>query len=165
MSLWTQKYSPKCIKDIVGNKLAISKAQQWLHDYQNEIENTKRALLITGKPGIGKTTLAKLLLSENCYEIIEFNASDIRNQKLVRDKLKNIIGKISISSLMGGKKYIGIIMDEVDGMSTGDKGGISELISFINPNKGKKKKIKKYYNTQIQLFVFVMMKKIKKLRN
>ena len=53
------------------------------------------------------------------------------------------MGKVTISSMMGGNKFCGIIMDEVDGMSTGDKGGLSELISFINPNKGKRKKDKK----------------------
>ena len=50
---------------------------------------------------------------------------------------------------MGGNTKLGIIMDEVDGMSSGDKGGISELIYFINPNKGKRKKTKnsiKYNN-------------------
>ena len=80
------------------------------------------------------------MTEEYNYDLIEYNASDIRNQKLVKENLKSIMGKISISSLMGGNKKLGIIMDEVDGMSSGDKGGISELISFINPNKGKRKK-------------------------
>ena len=61
------------------------------------------------------------------------------------------MGKVSISSMMGGTRHIGIIMDEVDGMSSGDKGGMSELISFINPNKGLRKNKKKplQYNNPI----------------
>ena len=142
MSLWTDKYKPTNIKEIVGNVSAIQKSLAWLHNFQNGIPNTKRALFISGNPGIGKTTFANLLLQEANYELVEFNASDIRNQKLVKEKFKNIMGKVSISSLMGGAKFIGIIMDEVDGMSSGDKGGLSELITFVNPNKGKKKKDK-----------------------
>lgn len=151
MSLLVDKYKPKKITDIKGNKLQIKRVKKWLSDFENKKEGTKPAILFAGPPGIGKTTLATLLLQEYKYDLIEYNASDIRNQKLVKENLKSIMGKISISSLMGGNKKLGIIMDEVDGMSSGDKGGISELISFINPNKGKRKKNKKpiSYNNPI----------------
>jgi len=151
MSLLVDKYKPKKINDIKGNKLQIKRVKKWLSDFENKKEGTKTAILFSGPPGIGKTTLATLLLQEYKYDLIEYNASDIRNQKLVKENLKSIMGKISISSLMGGNKKLGIIMDEVDGMSSGDKGGISELISFINPNKGKRKKnrIPVYYTNPI----------------
>lgn len=142
MSLWTNKYKPEKLSDLIGNKIQIKKTKIWLSNFNNKVEGTKPALLISGPPGIGKTTLANLILNEFNYDIIEFNASDVRNQKLIRENLMNILGKQSISKLMGGNNSNGIIMDEVDGASTGDKGGISELISFINPNKGKRKKIK-----------------------
>ena len=137
MSLWTDKYKPKKLSDLIGNKIQIKKTKLWLSNFNNKVEGTKPALLISGPPGIGKTTLANLILDEFNYDVIEFNASDV-----IRENLKNILGKQSISKLMGGNNNNGIIMDEVDGASTGDKGGISELISFINPNKGKRKKIK-----------------------
>lgn len=151
MSLWVDKYKPKKISDIVGNKVQIKKAKLWLSNYRNKVKGTKLSLFICGPPGIGKTTLSHLIFKSFDYDIIEFNASDIRNQKLVREHLKSIIGKVSISKLMGGNLLNGIIMDEVDGLSSGDKGGISELITFINPNKNKrgKNKIEFQYNNPI----------------
>lgn len=143
MSLLVDKYKPKTLDDLLGNKSNIQKAISWMENFRAGIEGTPRALFISGKPGLGKSSLAKLLLEHFNYLVVEFNSSDIRNQKLVREKLDNIMGKVTISSMMGGNKFCGIIMDEVDGMSTGDKGGLSELISFINPNKGKRKKDKK----------------------
>ena len=151
MSLWVDKYKPKKISDIVGNKLQIKQAKLWLNNFRNKVKGTKLALFISGPPGIGKTTLSHLIFKAFEYDVIEFNASDVRNQKLVRENLKNIMGKVSISKLMGGNLMNGIIMDEVDGLSSGDKGGISELISFINPNKNKrgKNKIELEYNNPI----------------
>ena len=151
MSLWVDKYKPKKISDIIGNKIQIKQAKLWLNNFRNKVKGTKLALFISGPPGIGKTTLSHLILKAFEYDVIEFNASDVRNQKLVRENLKNIMGKVSISKLMGGNLMNGIIMDEVDGLSSGDKGGISELISFINPNKNKrgKNKIELEYNNPI----------------
>ena len=115
MSLWTEKYKPTKIKQLVGNKRAINLAVQWINKYKEGLTE-KNALFISGPPGIGKTTFAQILLKDKKFNLIEFNASDVRNQKLVKEKLENIIGKISITSIMGGHKYTGIIMDEVDGI-------------------------------------------------
>ena len=149
--LWVDKYAPQNLNSMIGNKTSIQRAKNWIKNYKSKKPGTPTGLLLVGSPGIGKTTLAKTLLKEFNYETVEFNASDIRNQKLVKEKFKNIIGKISITSMMGIKRNIGIIMDEVDGMSSGDKGGMSELISFINPNKGVRKNKKKpvQYNNPI----------------
>ena len=167
MSLLVDKYKPQKLDDLLGNRTNIQKAVSWLENFQAGIDGTPSALFISGKPGLGKSSLAKLLLEHFNYLVVEFNSSDIRNQKLVREKLENIMGKVTISSMMGGNKFCGIIMDEVDGMSTGDKGGLSELISFINPNKGKKKKDKKklkYYNPIICISNTDKDKKIQDLK-
>ncbi len=73
------------------------------------------------------------------YELIELNASDKRNMSIVRDLLNNIINNkyclfhccyltSSLSSLQSYNYNKLILMDEVDGMSSGDRGGIAELV-------------------------------------
>ena len=138
-NLLIDKYEPKKLNDLIGNKKQIIIANNWIKNYKSNNKNTKRALIITGPPGIGKTTFAKLFLKKNNYDIIEFNASDIRNKKMVNENLKKIMGKISIMSMMGSNIKLAVIMDEVDGMTSGDRGGVSELLSFINPKKNKMK--------------------------
>ena len=162
MELWVDKYKPKNLSDIIGNKLQIKNCEKWLSNFKKDKNNTTNCLLISGSPGIGKTTFAYLLLKKYDYDILEFNASDIRNQKLIKEKFSNIVGKTSISSIMGGCKYSGIIMDEVDGISSGDKGGIGELLSFINPKKNKT--ICKKKNPIICITNTIQDKKIKEIR-
>lgn len=133
MNLWFEKYRPKELKDIIGNNLQKKKCELWLNDFINKQEHTKNCLLISGPPGIGKTSFSHILLNKYDFDTIEFNASDIRNQKLIKEKFTNLIDKYSITSLMGSSKHIGIIMDEVDGLTSGDRGGLNELINYINP--------------------------------
>lgn len=146
--LWTDKYKPDNIEDMIGNKKNIEIIKQWLSDFKNG-KDVQRALFIYGSPGIGKTTFAHLILKHFNFEVIEFNASDVRSQKSVREELTKILNNNNISYMKNNiKRNIGIIMDEVDGMSSGDKGGVTELVSIIDyPKKSDKKKIyTKYVN-------------------
>jgi replication factor C subunit 1 len=148
--LWSDKYKPKQINDMVGNKKNIELIKKWVSDFKSNKKGVQRALFIYGPPGIGKTTIAHLILEYYNYEIIEFNASDVRSQKAVRDNLLKSLNTMNVSLMKDNcKRNIGIIMDEVDGMSSGDRGGVQELVSIINPNKGKKQKndiIEKFVN-------------------
>ena len=144
-NLLNERYRPKKIDDLIGNKKNISIAEKWLDDFKNLKPNTPKMLLISGPPGIGKTTFAKILLNEKGYSVIEYNASDVRSQKLVKENLGKIIDNKNIDKLTKQREGItGIIMDEIDGMSSGDRGGVSELISLIAPSKGKGRKKKDY---------------------
>lgn len=126
--LWTDKYAPKSTKDIIGNGTNISTIQKWLKDWKNQ---EKKALLIYGNPGVGKTTSVKLICDECGFnDKIEMNASDQRN----KSSMKELVDRISTKSFTQGGKTI-LIMDEVDGMSSGDRGGISELILMIKKTK------------------------------
>ena len=149
--LWSDKYKPKSIDDMVGNKKNIEIIKKWLSDFKSNKKNVERSLFISGPPGIGKTTIAHLILKYFNYEIIEFNASDVRSQKSVKDNLLKILNNTNVSLMQDNTlRNIGIIMDEVDGMSSGDRGGVSELVSIITPPKkdkrGKKDNNKTYIN-------------------
>jgi len=138
--LWFNKYKPKSLDEIYLKQDEIKKIKGWISDFKYQKPDYKKSLLLYGPPGVGKTTIATLILEANNFDVIEFNASDIRNQKLIRDKIEEINGSINIMDFMcRNKKYIGIIMDEIDGMSSGDRGGINELTSIIYSKKSKSK--------------------------
>jgi replication factor C subunit 1 len=147
--LWSDKYKPKCIDEMIGNKKNIETIKKWLSDFKNNKKDVERSLFISGPPGIGKTTIAHLILKHYNYDIIEFNASDVRSQKSVKDNLLKILNNTNVSLMQDNNiRNIGIIMDEVDGMSSGDRGGVSELVSIITPpkkDKRSKKDNKKCY--------------------
>ena len=91
-NLWTDKYRPKCIKDIVGNKENLKIIDKWINDFRNKVEGHKKVLLISGEPGIGKTSTAHIILKHYGYRILEHNASDVRGKKAM-----NIIIRQSLS--------------------------------------------------------------------
>jgi replication factor C subunit 1 len=104
--LWTEKYAPQKIKELVGNGSLVAKLQRWLQDWYLRVPsyvdfrpvNVKagfkkpgkdgmglyRAVIISGPPGVGKTTTAHLVAKLEGYDILEYNASDTRNEKLLR---------------------------------------------------------------------------------
>lgn len=136
--IWTEKYRPENLADLVGNELQVDEIETWFKAYKNKDPNIKRALLFSGPPGLGKTTLAHAVLIKHGYKVKEYNASDVRSKKLVHKNLYHIINIGSVDKNSPDFKNFGIIMDEVDGMSSGDMGGMAELISFINPARGKR---------------------------
>ena len=99
--LWCDKYKPKCLDDIFGNKDSISKMKSWIEDFMNKKEGTKIGLFISGPPGIGKTSLSHLILNYYGYEVIEYNASDVRSQKSVKENLNKVLNSTNISVMKG----------------------------------------------------------------
>ena len=95
-------------------------------------------LFLYGPPGIGKTTMANLLLKKYNYDVLEFNASDTRTAKSIQESLNQIGGSHNVIDFMCNKKTkIAIILDEIDGLSSGDKGGMSEINNIISIAKEK----------------------------
>ncbi|KAF6743059.1 purine nucleotide binding protein [Ephemerocybe angulata] len=153
--LWTTRYAPQSLKEVCGNKAAVEKLQQWLEDWQGSMKagfkkpgknmmNIYRAVLITGPPGIGKTTSAHLCAKLAGYTPIELNASDARSKKLVENGMN--VNNSSLDGYMMGNKDTNsmgvpitdrtcLIMDEVDGMSSGDRGGVGALNALIKKSK------------------------------
>jgi Cdc6-like AAA superfamily ATPase len=96
----------------------------------------KKGIYIYGDPGSGKTTFIANILRELNYDIIKYDAGDIRNTSVIEDITKHNMSDKNIMSLFNKKvRRIAIIMDEIDGMNNGDKGGINTLIKLIRPKK------------------------------
>jgi hypothetical protein len=105
----------------------------------------KRGIYIYGNSGIGKTYFIKSILKEMNYHVISYNAGDVRNKRVIENLTTTHTNDVSvISALRGKKQNIAVIMDEIDGMHSGDKGGISALIKLIRPKRTKKQKLEPY---------------------
>jgi DNA polymerase III delta prime subunit len=96
----------------------------------------KSNILIMGDPGIGKTSLAHILLKTHGFDVIEFNASDVRNTDQIDTIFKDILSSSkNVSSMLNDNPTkIGVIMDEIDGLSTGDKGGLKRIQYYLQKN-------------------------------
>jgi len=122
----TDKYRPEKFEDIKGQCIAIERLKRFIQRFPE-----KKALILSGPPGCGKTCLAHVLAKETDSEILELNASDLRN----REEIQKILGQASQQrSLFGQKKKI-LLVDEVDGITKDDRGGVQELISLIQTTK------------------------------
>jgi DNA polymerase III delta prime subunit len=129
---WTEKYRPQTLNELFLSNTEITTIKKWIKDFKNKSSKFKNCLFLHGSPGLGKTTVANIILNENDFDVLEFNSSEIRNQKLIRDKLSKVNGNINIIDCMCMKKrYMGVIFDEIDGLSSGEKSGITEITSII----------------------------------
>jgi replication factor C large subunit len=121
--IWAEKYRPKSLSEIKGQDEAVAKVREFVKSFGTK----KKALVLHGPPGVGKTSLVHAMAKENDLEIFELNASDFRN----KGKLKEIlVPAIEQKSL--GKKSKLILVDEMDGISEHDQGGIAELQRIID---------------------------------
>jgi hypothetical protein len=102
----------------------------------------KKGIYIYGDPGSGKTAFITNILKEMNYDVIKYDAGDIRNKSIIDTITKHNMSDKNIMSMFNNNiKKIAIIMDEIDGMNNGDKGGINTLIKLIRPKKTKKQKL------------------------
>ncbi len=123
---WTEKYRPKYFTDVKGQYKALEKVKEFLRDFKTK-KTSKNAIILHGPPGTGKTALGYVAAKEKNSEIFELNASDLRN----RDKLKEILRPATKQKSLFKKGKI-ILVDEVDGISGTDWGGLQELLKLID---------------------------------
>jgi len=138
-----------------------------LNSFEENCNNIffKKGIYIYGSPGCGKTEFVTEILKEMNYDIIKYDAGDIRNKSLIDTITSNNISNYNVLQKMHGvTKKIAIVMDEIDGMNNGDKGGITSLIKLIRQKKTKKQRLEsKTLNPVICIGNYYIDKKIKEL--
>jgi hypothetical protein len=155
------------INNILNRYEQEKEIKKILNDFESNKNNLlfKKGIYIYGDPGTGKTSFVFNILKELNYDIIKYDAGDIRNTSVIEDITKHNMSDKNIMSLFNKKiKKIAIIMDEIDGMNNGDKGGINSLIKLIRPKKTKKQKLEEVtMNPIICIGNYRVDKKIKEL--
>lgn len=128
--LWVEKYRPKKIEDIVGNEEAKATFVEWLKSKRR----SKKAVLLYGPPGVGKTALANAAAKEFGFTIIEMNASDTRSEKAINEVAKPATSYVALDNFSGQTQSKGniLFLDEVDGIAGNeDRGGVGAIIKIV----------------------------------
>ena len=128
--LWVEKYRPKKIEDIVGNEEAKATFIEWLKSKRR----SKKAVLLYGPPGVGKTALVNAAAKEFGFTIIEMNASDARSEKAINEIAKPATSYIALDTFSAANKGKGnlLFLDEVDGIAGNeDRGGVGAIIKIV----------------------------------
>lgn len=124
IQLWVDKYAPKRIEELIGHGKSKEELKLWADSWEKG--KTQKPLLISGPTGIGKTAVVIALVNEYGWEILELNASNLRNA----DKINRIAGNAAISRTFSGKLRL-ILFDEVDGMYRSDRGGSGAVYKIL----------------------------------
>lgn len=159
---WAERHRPRHLGQVVGNTDQVRKLAEWLRDWDDVVLRGKkkeppkqeswrtyapkeenlnaRAALVSGPPGIGKTTTCCLVARcSQRYKVMEFNASDARTKKVIDSMNQSLAGNRTLNLGPGGRGALEralIVMDECDGMSGGgDSGGMTALINMIKVTK------------------------------
>lgn len=135
-----------------------------IHETKDDLSE-KRCVYLYGETGIGKTTFIMNLLKGLEYDVVRYDAGDVRNKNVVALISRSHISEKSVISMFHKRQRpIAIVMDDIDGMNSGDKGGINALIKLIRPKKTKKQRLEEnMFNLLICVGNTVSDKKIKEL--
>ena len=118
--LWVEKYRPTTADNFVGNK----KALETLREYVRQFKKGK-ALLLHGPPGVGKSILPQIIAKEESLHLVEMNASDERG----KEDIESYLSAVRTATLFAKGKML--VIDEVDGLAAGDRGGIQAIVNLI----------------------------------
>jgi len=115
----SERLRPRRLDDLVGNPRARYELRSWANEWQEGRVPGRRAALLSGPPGVGKTTAALALAAELGWTVVEMNASDARNEGAI----EQVAGRASVSHTLdeavGGKRnrHALILLDEADCLS------------------------------------------------
>ena len=105
---WTAKYCPKTTKEVQGHNIAITELKNYITSYKSQ---KKKAALVYGGPGVGKTCIVHAIANELDHEVLEVNASDFRN----KDGIEQTVGAAAQQMSLFAKSKI-MLVDEIDGL-------------------------------------------------
>lgn len=163
--MWTEKYRAKRFTDLVGDERTHRSVLRWLKGWDpivfpgihrpkpkarnpdgiDEERPHRKILMLTGPPGLGKTTLAHVCARQAGYEVVEINASDERSRDVVKGRIRDSVGTENVKGVnaktAGGTvrkagRPVCVVVDEVDGVVSGSSGGgeggfIKALIDLV----------------------------------
>ncbi len=138
---WAEKYRPKSLKEVIGNRKAKEKLLKWAEDWKRG-KPSKKAVILYGRAGVGKTSSAHALAQDFNWKVIELNASDERNKEIIEKvalsgAINETIGidGVYVRSTEGARKLI--ILDEADNLyeKAGDYGGKRAIVETIKATK------------------------------
>lgn len=126
--LWVEKYRPKKIEDIVGNEEAKALFVEWLRSKRR----SKKAVLLYGPPGVGKTALINAASKEFGFIVVEMNASDTRSEKAINKVAAPATSYVALDNFSTRSKGNVLFLDEVDGIAGNeDRGGVGAIIKIV----------------------------------
>jgi len=140
MTNWAEKHRPKTLDEVVGNPTAVAELRRWAQGWARGRPD-KKAVILQGDPGIGKTSAALALANEMGWTVVEMNASDARNAEAIQAVATRGSVLQTFSSTgeflradKGGRKLI--VMDEADNIfGREDQGGVAAMVSMIQETR------------------------------
>ena len=135
--MWIEKYRPKKISEVVGNEEAKASFINWLRSNRWQ----KKAVLLYGPPGVGKTALVQATANEFNFNIIEMNASDTRTERSISKIANPAVTLVALDKFFSKTEGSLLFLDEVDGIfGREDRGGITAIINIFSKKGNRKKK-------------------------
>jgi DNA polymerase III delta prime subunit len=135
--LWTNKYGPKQISDIIGNKQQIEQLTNWLNNLQN---NKTQTIVVSGNQGLGKTTTIKLILESFNYIVRIINPNEIKEHRIYDDFndyynfANSVYAKIEFNDIKN--KKVALVFDETENITlTSEKKYVMDIYKENNKSK------------------------------